>query len=224
MHMKDLKIKILTLNRKRKMNIKTFWNKVLKKSRLSSIRGSIINKTSKVESGCNIVNTVMDRYSFCGYNCEIIDSKIGAFCSIANDVKIGGAMHPIDWVSTSPVFYKGRDSVRKKFVEYERPLDNKTIIGNDVWIGQGALIKQGITIGNGAVVGMGSIVTKDVPPYAIVAGNPARIIRMRFSDEIIEQLEETRWWELDDEKISKCAEFIKEPLKFTEAVKRVNRI
>lgn len=136
-------------------------------------------------------------------------------------LKWGGVNHNMEWASTSPVFYKGRDSVRKKFVEFNRTPTKRTIMGSDVWIGDGAWIKQGVTIGNGAVVGMGSVVTKDVPPYSIVGGNPAHLIRMRFCDDIITLFEDIKWWELDDDKLSQCAEYIKEPLKFIEAVKRI---
>lgn len=194
--------------------VKTIWNKVLKKLKFSSIRNSFIDRTSTVESGCNIVSVNMDRYSFCGYDCEIVNADIGAFCSIANDVKIGGAMHPIEWASTSPVFYKGRDSVAKKFSEYDRPKDNRTIIGNDVWIGSGAFIKQGATIGDGAVIGMGAVVTKDVPPYAIVGGNPAKLIRMRFDETIIKRMIQSEWWKLSDEVLLEVAQYIKEPEAF----------
>ena len=90
---------------------------------------------------------------------------------------IGGGMHPMDWVSTSPAFYIGRDSVKAKFATHTREPVKKIIIGHDVWIGQYALIKQGITVGTGAVIGMGSVVTKDIPDYCVVVGNPARIIK-----------------------------------------------
>ena len=201
------------------MNIQTLWNKIVKKLRLSSIRYSQIDRTSKIESGSNLVNVKMGRYSFCGYDCEIVNAEIGAFCSIANEVKIGGAMHPIEWVSTSPVFFKGKDSVSKKYVEFDRPSHKYTRIGNDVWIGGGAYIKQGISIGDGAVIGMGAVVTKSVPPYAIVGGNPARIIRMRFSADIIEQLIKSEWWKLPDIDLQKCAPYIKEPSIFVQKVR-----
>lgn len=204
------------------MNLKTILNKILKKGRFSSIRNSHIDKTSKIESGCNIVNAEMSRYSFCGYDCEIINTKIGSFCSIANNVKIGGAKHPIEWVGMSPVFYSGRDSVKKKFSTFDRDEDKHSTIGNDVWIGANAIIIQGVNIGNGAVIGAGSVVTKDVPSYAIVAGNPAKIIRMRFGEEIIEQLETIKWWELDDNVLAQCAIYIREPIKFIQEVKKIN--
>jgi len=196
------------------MKILYLWSKILKKLRGSAVINSSIHHTSTVESGSNIVNTTMDKHSFCGYDCEVINCEIGAFCSIANNVKIGGGIHPMDWVSTSPVFYKGRDSVKAKFSEHERTPALKTIIGHDVWIGQGAIVKQGITIGTGAVIGMGSIVTKNIEPYSIVAGCPAKLIRMRFDDNIISKLSESKWWELDDEQLHKFAKYFKSPAEF----------
>lgn len=201
------------------MIIRTIWAKIFKKVRFSCIRNSVIDKTSKVESGCNIVSMKMDRYSFCGYDCDIINAEIGSFCSIANNVVIGGAMHPIKWVSTSPVFYKGRDSVKKKFSEFKRVEDKKTIIGHDVWIGQGTYIKQGVSIGTGAVIGMGSIVTKDVLPYSIVAGNPAKLIRYRFSEEVVKGLLESEWWEFSDSKLSEMSKNIQNPEQFLKTLK-----
>ena len=194
--------------------IKYLIAKLLKKIRLSSVKNSKIARTSKIGSGSNVANSTMDRYSFCGYDCDINNAVIGSFCSIASNVRIGGAMHPVDWVSMSPVFYSGRDSVKKKFSRFDRPADKVTYIGSDVWIGDGAIIKQGVHIGVGAVIGMGSVVTKDVPPYTIVAGNPAHVIRKRFSDDIINRLLESRWWEMSDSQLKILAADIKDPESF----------
>ena len=97
---------------------------------------------------------------------------------------------------------------------FDRPPQKKTIIGNDVWIGDRALIKEGVVIGDGAVIGMGSVVTKNVPPYEIWAGNPARFIRKRFDEEIIKELLEMRWWDFDEDTIQRKAEFIRNPEEF----------
>lgn len=202
------------------MNLFYIWSKLLKKLRGSSIVNSQIHKTSKVESGSHIVNTTFDKHSFCGYDCEIINCEIGSFCSIANNVKIGGGRHPVEWVSMSPVFYEGRDSVKAKFSEHKRDPVQKTIIGHDVWIGQSAIIKQGINIGTGAVIGMGSIVTKDVEPYSIVAGCPAKQIRKRFDNEVIEELLKTRWWNFSDKELSKYAQYFTDPKIFITEIQK----
>lgn len=126
--------------------------------------------------------------------------QIGSFCSIADEVVIfGGGEHRTDWVTTFPLR-----------IAFDEPLAGKdghpaskgeTKIGNDVWIAFRAMILSGVTIGDGAVIGAGAVVAADVPPYAIVAGNPAKVIRYRFSPNEIQKLLEIRWWEWDIDKI-----------------------
>ena len=111
-------------------------------------------------------------------------------------------------------------SIKKKFSRHERRLEQKTIIGNDVWIGERALIKGGIKIGDGAVIGMGSVVTKNVPPYAIVAECPARIIRKRFDEQLIEKLLKIKWWDFDEEIIQNYAKYIKSPEDFIKVLEK----
>lgn len=205
------------------MTLAYLWNKVLKKMRGAAVANSSIHKTSKVEAGSQFINSSMDRYSFCGYDCKILNCNIGAFCSIADGVIIGGAQHPIEWASTSPVFYRGRDSVAKKFSEFERPKSKRTIIGNDVWIGDRALIKGGVEIGDGAIIGMGSVVTKNVGAYEIWAGNPAKLIRKRFDDNTVQELLNSAWWNLDDATILKYSQYIREPNQFVSQLKKENR-
>ncbi len=203
------------------MTLSFIWNKALKKLRGVAIKNSQIDMTSKIESGSQIVNSTMDKYSYCGYDCKIINCEIGSFCSIADNVIIGGACHPIEWASTSPVFYKGKDSIKKKMSEYERPKDPRTIIGNDVWIGDRVIIKSGVIIGDGAVIGMGSIVTKNVGAYEIWAGVPAKMIRERFQKQLVEEMERLRWWDLSDEIIQDASASIKNPQQFVERIKEV---
>ncbi len=175
--------------------------KLLKKARLAAIKNSFVHPSSKLESGTFFFESSMDRHSFCGYDCEVHYARIGAFTSIANGVVIGGARHPMEWVSMSPVFYAGRDSVKTKFAEHVLPGPKGVVIGSDVWVGRSAIILDGVVIGHGAVVGAGAVVVKDVPAYSIVAGNPARLIRLRFEEPVIEALLASEWWSFSDERL-----------------------
>lgn len=186
------------------MTLSYIYGKLAKKLQGTCVKNSSIDKTSVVGTSCNVVGSKMNRYSYCGNDCQIVNTEIGAFCSISDHVFIGGAEHPMDWVSTSPVFQNVRHSgPKKRFAMFDVPKSKKTIIGNDVWIGHGVTIKQGVTIGNGAVIGSNALVTKDVLPYAIVGGVPAKTIKYRFSPIVIDRLEEVRWWNLPDEEIAK---------------------
>jgi acetyltransferase-like isoleucine patch superfamily enzyme len=182
-----------------------YWFKFLKKIRSAGLKNSKVHSTCKVESGSHLVNSVMGRYSYCGYDCEFINVTIGSFCSIANQVIAGGSMHPTDWVAMSSIFYSGHDSIKVKFAEHKRKPSKRTIIGNDVWIGDRVIIKQGVNVGHGAVIGMGSVVTKDVEPYSIVAGSPAREIRKRFDEKTIEKLKSVEWWNFSEKKLRSVA-------------------
>ncbi|MAS52602.1 MAG: acetyltransferase [Flavobacteriales bacterium] len=95
-------------------------------------------------------------------------------------------------------------------------------MGNDVWVGQNSLIKQGVTIGHGSIIGMGSVVTKDIEPYTIVGGVPAKKIKLRFSEDTISQLLKSKWWELKENELSQVAKNIKNPKKFIESLKNSN--
>lgn len=182
-------------------------SKIIKKMHLRAIKNSMIDKTSSIAAGTQFVNSKMDRNSFCGYDCTIINTQIGGFCSIANNCEIGGASHSIDWISTSPVFNENKDQIKKKYSYHKYNATKHTVVGNDVWIGSKVLIKAGVTIGDGVVIGMGSVVTKDIPPYEVWAGNPAKIIRKRFDNETILKLLKIKWWEFDDIKLSKYAQY-----------------
>jgi acetyltransferase-like isoleucine patch superfamily enzyme len=138
---------------------------------------------------------------------------IGRYVSIGENVQAGRGDHPTDWLSTSPFQYLHKSKLFDVGTDFSGgknyaalgevssvitrpPTVIKPIeIGHDVWIGHGAYVKPGVKIGNGAVVAAHAVVTKDVPPYAIVAGNPARVKRMRFDDQVIESLENLQWWQ-----------------------------
>jgi acetyltransferase-like isoleucine patch superfamily enzyme len=129
--------------------------------------------------------------------------RIGSFTSIALDVVLmDGGNHRLDWVTTFPL--RARLGLRGAYADGHPSSKGDIEIGNDVWIGMGACVMSGVKIGNGAVVAGRSVVAKDVRPYAIVAGNPAREIRRRFSDEQIDALERIAWWDWPQEKILEC--------------------
>ena len=121
----------------------------------------------------------------------VIDGSVtlGRYCSVGPRCMIGAAPHPISFLSTSPEIYHAHGPAAWN-------PNCRTVIGHDVWLGAGALVKSGVKIGNGAIIGAGAVVTKDVPPYAIVGGVPARLLRYRFDKKTIEQLEKSAWWNL----------------------------
>jgi acetyltransferase-like isoleucine patch superfamily enzyme len=163
---------------------------------------SRIDKSSIINGGCSIVHSEIGRYSAVGYQSELINCQVGSFCSIASNAYLGGAEHPLFWVSTSPVFQAvSHSGPQKRFALLPLPKAKTTIIGNDVWIGHRAIVKAGCVIGDGAVIGAGAVVTKDVPPYAIVGGVPAKVIKMRFSDAVINKLLEIRWWSFTEDQL-----------------------
>lgn len=181
----------------------------------TAIRGSVIDKKARVGDGAQIVNCTVGRYSYI-FGTSIAEADVGAFCSIAAGTSIGGGGHPTDWVSSSPVFYKGKNVLKTNFSQNDYKEFKRTVIGNDVWIGAKCLVKGGVTIGDGAVIGMGSVVTKDVPPYEIWAGNPAKFIRKRFDDETVEKLLEIKWWNLSDVELKRLGDLFNDPQKLIE--------
>lgn len=199
------------------MNFEFLYSKILKKLKGRALRNVKKGREVKIYSGCHIVDSVIGDFTYCSYDTKINKAKIGKFCSIASRVTIGAAEHPMDWISTSPVFEDVKNSgTNVKFATEKLPLVKTTTIGHDVWIGEGAMIKQGITIGNGAVIGAMAMVTKDVPPYAIAAGIPAKVIRYRFDEDTIKAIQESEWWNYSDDKLKEMGKNIRNPEFFTQ--------
>ncbi len=135
--------------------------------------------------------------------CAADKIKIGKFSCIGNRVLLNPAMHPMDWLSVHPFQYKreldfklyGNMPANTSSIDFEE-CPKKIEIGSDVWICENAIILGGVTIGDGAVIGAGTVVTKDIPPYAVAVGNPAKVKRYRFEQNIIERLIKSQWWHL----------------------------
>ncbi|MBO7179269.1 MAG: CatB-related O-acetyltransferase [Clostridia bacterium] len=202
------------------MELSYVLGKLLQFVQIPQIHNSKIDKTSKVRFKSLVVESNIGKHSYISENSTVLYCDIGSFCSVASGCVIGGASHPIDWVSTSPVFEGCSSVLKKKFAEIPYDPYKKTEIGNDVWIGNNSLIKAGVKIADGAVIGMGSVVTHDVGPYEVWAGNPARLIKKRFDDETIGELLQVQWWNLPEDDLKKYGDLINEPKKFLEAISK----
>ena len=142
-------------------------------------------------------------YYASGLIIESEDTVIGKYCSISYNVVIGASQHPTNWLSTSPIQYANNVlDFPTKHICNIGITSKPCYIGNDVWIGTKAVIMHDITIGDGAIIGSGAVVTHDVPPYAIVVGVPAKILRYRFDEKTIKQLLELKWWNLPEEQVA----------------------
>jgi acetyltransferase-like isoleucine patch superfamily enzyme len=143
-------------------------------------------------------------YSYVNAGSIIASGAVGKFCSIGYYSQIGMPAHPTAYIGTSPRTYGTRNvfGIPALWNDYPAP----PAIGNDVWVGSMALILQGVRVNDGAVVSGGAVVTKDVPPYCIVGGVPARVIRQRFEDEVVEALLRLRWWDLPRSELAELAE------------------
>lgn len=207
-------------NGKTVQNGVTFWNGPL-------IKDTEIGTGSSVGDQANIRNSFLGEYVEIGrrntieschigngtYTCEFTIIKyatVGKFCAISWNVSIGGANHDIHRLAVSPV----HRILQEKMTEAYSSFNNEEChIGNDVWLAAGCHVLRNVTIGNGVVVGANSVVTKDIPPYAIAVGSPAKVIGYRFSQEIIDKLEEIRWWDFPVEVLHECRKIFTRELK-----------
>jgi phosphonate metabolism protein (transferase hexapeptide repeat family) len=180
------------------------------------LRDAQIGRRCEVLANTYIEYSSLGDYSYLGQNCEVADAHIGKFTAIANSVRIGAPNHPMGRASQHrftyvPEYYEATVTRDRDFFAGRRA--DKVIVGNDCWIGHAAIILPGVTVGDGAVIAAGAVVSRNVRPYTIVGGVPARPIRQRFGDAIAERLIRIAWWNWPDETIfARLADFRSEEI------------
>jgi phosphonate metabolism protein (transferase hexapeptide repeat family) len=170
----------------------------------AQVRNCTFGTYVEVGARAQLLEVSMDDYSYVVNDTDIAYASIGKFCSIASHVRINPGDHPMERASQSHFTYRASSYFEGASDEvdlFARRRSKLVTIGHDVWIGHGAIILSGRTIGTGAVIGAGAIVTKDVPDYSIVVGNPARVLRMRFSESAITALRNLQWWDWPHDKL-----------------------
>lgn len=198
--------------------IKSIFNK--RHSFSAVIFNSKVSEYAAVLKNVRFYNSSVSDYSYIGRNSLIQKTKIGKFCSISENCNIGMPSHPLDYMSTSPVFLSDSNCLGINLASLPYDSMKETKIKNDVWIGEGVKIKSGLTVGNGAVIGAGSVVTHNVPDYAIVAGVPAKIIKYRFDEKTRHELLNSKWWDLKQKKMNEFLNRFNDTLKSAESINK----
>lgn len=174
---------------------------------LSTIRKSKLGSWTDIGPRVSIVESEVGDYTYFAGDASVIYAKIGNYCSIASHVRINPGNHPMNRVMQHHCTYRriqyglGEQDDRN-FFQWRR--EDGVEIGHDVWVGHAAIIMAGVKIGTGAVIGAGAVVTKDIPPYAIAVGVPAKVIRKRFDDATIKKIMATHWWDWDRKTLEEC--------------------
>jgi len=180
------------------------------------LREAEIGRRCEILANTRVEYASLGDYSYLGETCEVADAVIGKFTAIANAVRIGAPNHPMDRPSQHRFtycseYYEASATRDRDFFAERRAA--KVVIGNDCWIGHGAIILPSVTVGDGAVIAAGAVVSRNVAPYSIVGGVPARPIRKRFSDAVAERLRLIAWWDWPDEVIfARLADFQSESI------------
>lgn len=198
------------------------WYQTLKKSHVKVWKSAYVDKKTElkgynvIHNKCVVIGSEIGEGTYIHDGASLKHTKVGKWCSISPEVKVIVGNHPTrKFVTTHPLFYSSKEYAGMKwrdetvYPEYSYTDDTQKWyceIGNDVWVGTRALLVSGIKIGDGAIVAAGAVVTKDVPPYAIVGGVPAKIIRYRFTQTQINKLEESQWWNEDIKKLRENVE------------------
>jgi hypothetical protein len=202
-----------TFNKGRKVS----WNSKVINSTLESfvligpqafVGNSHLRRYVQIAKFSNVSGSDLGDYTSVGRFSNIINSSVGKYCSISWNVSIGATQHHIKHISTHAFSYISNFG----FVKKDQRIIVKTEIGHDVWLGANSVVMPGVKIGCGAIIGAGAVVTKDIEPYNIAAGVPARIIGKRFDDEKIERIQTSRWWDANPSKIQEQIELFQKDL------------
>ena len=178
-------------------------------------KGSSLGRYNVIFANTSVINSVLGDHTFIQKNSRILNADIGKFCSISSRVSIGLGRHSTTSVSSHPAFYSSSQPVARTFSKTDHYVPFKRVtVGHDVWIGENAMVMDGVRIGTGAVIAMGSVVTANVPDYAIVAGNPARVFSSRFDEETREKLLATKWWEMPEDWLQEHCPAFSDPKEF----------
>lgn len=181
-----------------------------------AINDSTFGRFVEIGQGSRIAFTAFDDYAYCDRYSDIANTTVGKFSNIASLTRIGPTDHPMDQPSLHHFLYRSSDywdDAGNDEAFFARRKARRTVIGHDTWIGHGAIVRPDVTIGHGAIVAAGAVVTKDVPPYQIVTGVPARPMRPRFPAEIADRLIALAWWDWDHETLrDRLADFRNMPV------------
>lgn len=170
----------------------------------AAVTGSTLGRFCEIGAGSRVQHSELGDYSYCDRFADIANADIGKFANIASFVRIGATDHPLDRASLHHFMYRSADyweGAENDAAFFAHRAARRTVIGHDTWLGHNCQIKPDITVGDGAVVAAGAVVTKDVAPYTIVAGMPARLLRARLAPDLAERLIALAWWDWDHDRL-----------------------
>lgn len=188
---------------------------------LSKVNNTKLGRYNTLYENVIITDSEVGDFVYISNNTKIHNAVIGKFCSIGPNVEIGLGKHPTDFVSTFPAFFSTKKQCQLSFCKESTFVENEpVVIGNDVWIGSKVIVLDGVTIGSGAIIAAGAVVAKDVQPYEIVGGVPAKKIKFRFPQEVIREFLEIKWWDNDINWLRQNQKYFKNTVEFLYKIKK----